>query len=108
MCSRVATDSTALLLSTDAQVGKHLHTCLRAELKDLAAESLGLLAAALPRQQAAFPALLSLPMYGALIGMFELNNLGGQCLTALPNVHLLGNSTTISACASSTTWVGAP
>lgn len=45
-------------------------------MKELATESLVLLEAALPAQAASFPALFSLPLYGALIGMFELNNLG--------------------------------
>jgi hypothetical protein len=71
---------------TFIQIRGRVHLYCLAELKDLAAESLALLAAGLPRQAAAFPALLSLPVYGALISMFELNNLGGQCLTALPKV----------------------
>lgn len=47
-----------------------------AELRGLAAESLQLLAAGLPDQAAAFPALFSPPVHASLIGMFELNNLG--------------------------------
>jgi hypothetical protein len=62
---------------------KHV-SASRAELKDLAAESLGILTAALPRQAAALPALFSLPVYGALIGMFELNNLGEGATRTLP------------------------
>ena len=47
--------------------------CL-ADLKDLASQSLGLLKNCLfdPR----FPALFCLDVYGSIIGMFELNNLG--------------------------------
>jgi hypothetical protein len=63
-------------------------------VKGLAAESLQLLRAALfdPR----FPALFELPVYGSIIGMFELNNLGemrkpafkvpARCVTALISV----------------------
>ena len=45
-----------------------------AELRGLAEESLQLLRAAL--YDARFPALFELPVFGAIIGMFELNNLG--------------------------------
>ena len=55
------------------------------------------MAAALPQQAAAFSALLSLPVYGALIGMFELNNLGGQVLNAL-RVTLLYCGPSIGNC----------
>jgi hypothetical protein len=47
---------------------------VRAELRGLAAESLELLRAALYDER--FPALFELPVYGSIIGMFELNNLG--------------------------------
>lgn len=47
---------------------------MRAELRGLAAESLALLRGAL--YDARFPALCELPVYGSIIGMFELNNLG--------------------------------
>ena len=45
-----------------------------AELRDLAQDSLGLLRQGLydPR----FPGLFSLEVYGSIMGMFELNNLG--------------------------------
>ena len=45
-----------------------------AELKGLAADSLALLRAAL--YDARFPALFELELYGAIVGIFELNNLG--------------------------------
>ena len=45
-----------------------------AELRGLAAESLQLLRAAL--FDARFPALFELPVFGSIVGMFELNNLG--------------------------------
>ncbi|KAK9805419.1 hypothetical protein WJX73_003394 [Symbiochloris irregularis] len=48
----------------------------RAELRDLAEESLDLLKPALAAQASAFPALFDLRVYGSIIGMFELNNLG--------------------------------
>lgn len=47
---------------------------LLAELRGLAADSLQLLRAAL--FDARFPAMFELPVYGSIIGMFELNNLG--------------------------------
>ncbi len=97
---------------------------LRAELRDLAAESLALLQAALPREAAAFPALFSLPVYGALIGMFELNNLGapGTCISIVLSLsamhpaqirwcsHCRHSSrrrctTVLLACSRPTTWV---
>lgn len=46
---------------------------LFADMKELAAESLGLLKAAI--FDARFPALFSLKVYGSIIGLFELNNL---------------------------------
>ncbi|KAJ9520922.1 hypothetical protein QJQ45_014084 [Haematococcus lacustris] len=48
----------------------------REELRALAADSLQLLVAALPGVAAAFPSLLALDTWGALVGLFELNNLG--------------------------------
>ena len=47
-----------------------------AELRGLAAESLALLRAAL--FDARFPALFELEVYGAIIGIFELNNLSAR------------------------------
>ena len=52
-----------------------------AELKDLASDSLNLLKAAIYDER--FPALFDLEVYGSIVGMFELNNLGGQLLTCL-------------------------
>lgn len=49
---------------------------INAELRDLADESLNLLKGALASQAARFPALFDLRVYGSIIGMFELNNLG--------------------------------
>ncbi|KAL4419340.1 hypothetical protein ABPG75_002643 [Micractinium tetrahymenae] len=47
-----------------------------ADMRQLAADSLELLCAALPPHLLRrFPALLTLPMWGSIIGMFELNNL---------------------------------
>lgn len=46
-----------------------------AELRDLARESLSLLEAAVQAKDR-FPALFNLDIYGSIIGMFELNNLG--------------------------------
>ncbi|WIA29168.1 hypothetical protein OEZ86_011679 [Tetradesmus obliquus] len=46
---------------------------LRAQLKELAADSLALLRAGL--QDSRFPQLFDLQLYGSLVGMFELNNL---------------------------------
>ncbi|KAI3436369.1 hypothetical protein D9Q98_002422 [Chlorella vulgaris] len=47
-----------------------------ADMRQLASDSLGLLAAALPpRLVSRFPALITLPVWGSIIGMFELNNL---------------------------------
>ncbi len=53
------------------------------DLKDLASQSLGLLKNCLfdPR----FPALFCMDVYGSIIGMFELNNLGEPLL--LPSTH---------------------
>ena len=45
-----------------------------AELQDLAEESLSLLRGAIG--DARFPALFDLDVYGSIVGMFELNNLG--------------------------------
>ena len=45
-----------------------------AELKALAQESLSLLQAAIYDER--FPALFDLDVYGSIVGMFELNNLG--------------------------------
>ncbi|EFN50876.1 hypothetical protein CHLNCDRAFT_141673 [Chlorella variabilis] len=48
-----------------------------ADMRQLAEDSLELLVAALPPHlPRRFPALLSLPIWGSIIGMFELNNLG--------------------------------
>ena len=53
-------------------------TLVLVDLKDLAQESLSLLQAAIYDDR--FPALFDLEVYGNLIGMFELNNLGtGAC-----------------------------
>ena len=51
------------------------------ELKQLAGDSLQLLAAALSSCAVQFPALFDLRVFGSIIGMFELNNLGDvpQC-----------------------------
>lgn len=57
---------------------------IRAELKDLASDSLNLLRAAIYDER--FPALFDLDVYGSIVGMFELNNLGAQMLTCL-GVH---------------------
>ncbi|KAL4420876.1 hypothetical protein ABPG77_002835 [Micractinium sp. CCAP 211/92] len=47
-----------------------------ADMRQLAADSLELLCAAMPpRLLSRFPALLTLPVWGSIIGMFELNNL---------------------------------
>lgn len=47
-----------------------------ADMRQLAADSLELLCAALPAHlRRRFPALLTLPVWGSIIGMFELNNL---------------------------------
>ncbi|KAL3157536.1 hypothetical protein ABBQ32_011992 [Trebouxia sp. C0010 RCD-2024] len=46
----------------------------RQELKDLASDSLNLLKAAIYDER--FPALFDLDVYGSIVGMFELNNLG--------------------------------
>ena len=54
--------------------------CAPAELKGLAADSLALLRAAL--YDARFPALFELELYGAIVGIFELNNLGELAETA--------------------------
>lgn len=95
---------------------------LRAELRDLAAASLALLEAALPREAAAFPALFSLPVYGALIGMFELNNLGTPGASILLSLFAMHHAqirwcfhcrhssrrrctTALPACSRPTTWV---
>ena len=51
-----------------------LKTCAHAELKGLAADSLALLRAAL--YDARCPALFEMELYGAIVGIFELNNLG--------------------------------
>lgn len=45
-----------------------------AELQDLAEESLSLLKEAI--YDSRFPGLFTLEVYGSLIGMFELNNIG--------------------------------
>ncbi len=45
-------------------------------LRDLAGESLALLREAIWDER--FPALFALDVYGAIIGMFELNNLGAR------------------------------
>ena len=50
----------------------------RDSMKDIAAESLNLLVAALPPATAArYPGLFSLDVFSRVIGMFELNNLAG-------------------------------
>ena len=48
--------------------------CICAELKDLASDSLNLLKAAIYDER--FPVLFDLDVYGSIVGMFELNNLG--------------------------------
>lgn len=58
--------------------------CICAELKELASDSLNLLKAAIYDE--CFPALFDLDVYGSIVGMFELNNLGVQPLTCL-EVH---------------------
>lgn len=45
-----------------------------AELKDLASDSLNLLKTAIYDER--FPDLFDLDVYGSIVGMFELNNLG--------------------------------
>ena len=50
------------------------------ELEELAADSLQLLTQALADFALLYPALFSLQVYGSIIGMFELNNLG-KCLS---------------------------
>ena len=55
-----------------------------AELKGLADDSLQLLRVAL--YDARFPALFEPPVYGAIIGMFELNNLGATQGTDVPPI----------------------
>lgn len=47
-----------------------------AELKDLASDSLDLLKGAIYDER--FAALFDLDVYGSIVGMFELNNLGMQ------------------------------
>ena len=59
-------------------------TAAAAELKDLASDSLNLLKAAIYDER--FPALFDLDVYGSIVGMFELNNLGA------PPLPLLGES----------------
>ena len=54
----------------------------RADRRQLAADSLELLAAALA--DASFPALFHLRLYGALMGMFEQNNLGIYVASPVP------------------------
>lgn len=53
----------------------------RAELKDLASDSLDLLKGAIFDER--FAALFDLDVYGSIVGMFELNNLGVHTLTCL-------------------------
>lgn len=53
-----------------------------AELRGLAEESLQLLREAIHDER--FPALFSLDVYGSIIGMFELNNLGALQLIFFP------------------------
>lgn len=55
-----------------------------AGLRELAAESLELLTEALPSHASLFPELFELDVYGAIIGMFELNNLGEP---SIPTLH---------------------
>lgn len=45
-------------------------------MQQLAADSLWHLTEALPSQAGAFPAVFDLQVWGSIIGMFELNNLG--------------------------------
>ena len=54
---------------------------MRAELKDLASDSLDLLKTAFFDER--FPALFDLDVYGSIVGMFELNNLGVYPLALL-------------------------
>ena len=68
-------------------------TAAAAELKDLASDSLNLLKAAIYDER--FPALFDLEVYGSIVGMFELNNLGGQLLACL---NLRQRSAAASVC----------
>ena len=52
---------------------------MHAELRDLASDSLSLLKAAIYDQR--FPELFDLDVYGSIVGMFELNNLGRQAVS---------------------------
>jgi hypothetical protein len=56
-------------------------------MRGLAQESLALLSAAL--FDCRFPALFSLDVYGSIVGMFELNNLGAVCLSRHGPVHAI-------------------
>lgn len=53
-----------------------------AELKGLASDSLHLLQAAIYDER--FPELFGLDVYGSIVGMFELNNLGMQAIHTAP------------------------
>ena len=53
-----------------------------ADLRELASDSLQLLTAALSSHAAQFPALFRLDVYGSIVGMFELNNLGASLCAA--------------------------
>ncbi len=54
-----------------------MRPCLRACVcRELAEDSAALLRAALPGVRAAWPALLHADVWGSVVGMFELNNLG--------------------------------
>lgn len=62
-----------------------------AELKDLASDSLSLLKAAIYDER--FPALFDLDVYGSIVGMFELNNLGVHPLACLNGTGRIVNET---------------